>query len=421
MLRPQDTPTRETKILDGLWAFRLDRDGVGDGQGWFRGPLPEAGKMAVPASFNDLMTDAADREFHGDIWYQRSVRIPRGWDAERISLYVSSATHRARVWVDGTYLGSHEGGYLPFELDLGETARPGAEVLVTICVNNTLTFQSIPPGVTEDGVQRYFHDFFNYAGLHRSVLLTATPRERIEDITVVTDIDGPDGLVRASVEAAGEGPLRAVLRDVEGAEVARENGRELELRVPAAHLWAPGDGYLYELTLQLLAPGSDAADDRAAVVDEYRQDVGIRTVEVRGTEFLINGEPFAFTGFGMHEDHAIVGKQHNDALMLRDRAMIDWIGANSVRTSHYPYSEEFMDHADRTGLVVIDETPAVGLNMGLGGGIFGSQGYTTFSPETCNDETQANHAQVIRDLVARDKNRPSVVLWSIANEPESET
>lgn len=421
MLRPQDTPTRETKILDGLWAFRLDRDGVGDGQGWFRGPLPEAGKMAVPASFNDLMTDAADREFHGDIWYQRSVRIPRGWDAERISLYVSSATHRARVWVDGTYLGSHEGGYLPFELDLGETARPGAEVLVTICVNNTLTFQSIPPGVTEDGVQRYFHDFFNYAGLHRSVLLTATPRERIEDITVVTDIDGPDGLVRASVEAAGEGPLRAVLRDVEGAEVARENGRELELRVPAAHLWAPGDGYLYELTLQLLAPGSDAADDGAAVVDEYRQDVGIRTVEVRGTEFLINGEPFAFTGFGMHEDHAIVGKQHNDALMLRDRAMIDWIGATSVRTSHYPYSEEFMDHADRTGLVVIDETPAVGLNMGLGGGIFGSQGYTTFSPETCNDETQANHAQVIRDLVARDKNRPSVVLWSIANEPESET
>lgn len=119
MLRPQDTPTRETKILDGLWSFRLDRDGVGDVEEWFRGPLPEAGQMAVPASFNDLMTDAADREFHGDIWYQRSVRIPRGWDGEQIALYVSSATHRARVWVDGTYLGSHEGGYLPFELDLG--------------------------------------------------------------------------------------------------------------------------------------------------------------------------------------------------------------------------------------------------------------------------------------------------------------
>ena len=80
-----------------------------------------------------------------------------------------------------------------------------------------------------------------------------------------------------------------------------------------------------------------------------------------------------------------------------------------------------MDYADRHGIVVIDETPAVGLNMGLGGGIFGAQGYTTFSPETVNERTREVHAQVIRELVARDKNHPSVVLWSIANEPESDT
>ena len=80
-----------------------------------------------------------------------------------------------------------------------------------------------------------------------------------------------------------------------------------------------------------------------------------------------------------------------------------------------------LDYADRKGIVLIDETAAVGLNMGLGGGIFGGQGYTTFSPETANEETQRVHAQAIRDLIARDKNHPSVVLWSIANEPESET
>jgi beta-glucuronidase len=107
--------------------------------------------------------------------------------------------------------------------------------------------------------------------------------------------------------------------------------------------------------------------------------------------------------------------------MLRDYALLDWIGANSFRTSHYPYPNAVMDYADRHGILVIDETPAVGLNMGLGGGIFGAQGYTTFSPETVNDETREVHAQVIRELVDRDKNRPSVVLWSIANEPESDT
>src|SRR4029453_10366380 len=97
------------------------------------------------------------------------------------------------------------------------------------------------------------------------------------------------------------------------------------------------------------------------------------------------------------------------------------IGANLFRTSHYPYAEDVLDYADRRGIVIIDETAAVGLNMGLGGGIFGTQGYRTFSPETINDASREVPAQAIRELVARDKNHPSVVLWSIANEPESET
>jgi beta-glucuronidase len=147
----------------------------------------------------------------------------------------------------------------------------------------------------------------------------------------------------------------------------------------------------------------------------------VRTVAVDGARFLINGEPFHFTGFGKHEDIPVIGKGHNDAFVVHDFELLKWIGANSFRTSHYPYAEGVLDYADRQGTVVIDETAAVGLNMGLGGGIFGAQGYTTFSPETVNDQTREVHAQAIRELVARDKNHPSVVLWSIANEPESDT
>ena len=167
-------------------------------------------------------------------------------------------------------------------------------------------------------------------------------------------------------------------------------------------LWKPGRGYLYKMVIEVL--------EGDQVVDVYNQSVGVRTVEVRGAEFLINGEPFYFTGFGMHEDHAIVGKQQNDALMLRDFNNLKWIGANSMRTSHYPYSEEFMDYADREGLVVIDETPAVGLNTGIDGDMFGmGKPVPTFSPEAINDETQKAHEREIVDLIARDKNRPSVV------------
>jgi beta-glucuronidase len=186
------------------------------------------------------------------------------------------------------------------------------------------------------------------------------------------------------------------------------------LRIDNVHRWAPGDGYLYDLEAQLV-------DSAGTVVDSYHQSVGVRTVTVAGNRFLINGEPFYFTGFGRHEDLPVVGRGHNDAFLVHDFALLAWIGANSFRTSHYPYSSEVLDYADRHGIVVIDETAAVGLNMGLGGGIFGSQGYTTFSPDTVNDTTRAVHAQAIRELVARDKNHPCVVLWSIANEPESDT
>ena len=418
MLRPLDTTTRERKSLAGLWDFRLDSSCEGRDQRWWTSGLPEAIAMPVPASFNDIVPEPAFRDHVGDVWYQTTVVVPRGWVDQRVVLRVDSATHRATVWVNDTEVASHEGGYTPFEADITGIAEPGETLRVTIVANNELTWQSIPPGVTEDtpaGKQLvYFHDFFNYAGLHRQVWLYSTPTTHVEDVTVVTGFEGSAGWVDYAVEVAGpEADVLAVLRDADGHVVARSEGAQGRLEVADVHLWAPGDGYLYELTVELR--------DGEILVDSYPVNVGVRTVEVRGAEFLINGQPFYFTGFGKHEDSNIRGKAHDDAMLVHDFGLLHWIGANSVRTSHYPYAEEFYDYADRQGLVIIDEVAAVGLNTGIAGGIFGGQSYTTFSPETINDESREVHAQAIRELIARDKNHPSVVLWSIANEPESDT
>jgi beta-glucuronidase len=420
MLRPQDTATRERKSLNGLWRFALDPEGEGRTGRWFAGRLRNSREMAVPASFNDIAADSAVRDYCGDVWYQTTVRVPRGWDGQRIVVHFESATHRATVWVNDTEVVSHEGGYTPFEADVTGHLRAGGVARITAVVNNTLNFQTIPPGVIEltpDGKrQRYWHDFFNYAGIHRSVWLYCTGQAHLTDITVVTGLDGADGWVEYRTEAENaEGvKVKVVLRDAEGVEVATGTGASGSLTVENVHRWAPGEGYLYDLELQLV-------DAQGAIVDSYHQSVGVRTVAVDGARFLINSEPFYFTGFGKHEDLTVIGKGHNDAFLLHDFELLKWVGANSFRTSHYPYSEDVLDYADRQGIVVIDETAAVGLNMGLGGGIFGAQGYTTFSPETVNDRTREVHAQAIRELVARDKNHPSVVLWSIANEPESDT
>ncbi len=418
MLRPQDTATRECKRLDGLWRFALDPAGEGRAARWFAGPLAGTREMAVPASFNDIAADPAVRDYVGDVWYQTVVRVPRGWDGRRIVLHFESATHRATVWVGDVEVASHEGGYTPFAADITAQVRAGEPARVTVAVNNELSFQSIPPGVMEDTPagprQRYWHDFFNYAGVHRSVWLYQTAPLHLTDITVVTGLDGANGTVAYEIESSAAAATRVVLRDRAGHQVAEGSGASGTLTVPNVHRWAPGDGYLYDLEVRL-------TDEGGAVADSYHQSVGVRTVKVSNNRFLINGEPFYFTGFGKHEDLAVIGKGHNDAFLVHDFELLEWIGANSFRTSHYPYSEEVLDYADRHGMVLIDETAAVGLNMGLGGGIFGGQGYQTFSPDTINERSREVHAQAIRELVSRDKNHPSVVLWSIANEPESDT
>jgi beta-glucuronidase len=419
MLRPQDTGTRERKSLNGLWQFALDASGRGRNDRWFAGPLTNAREMAVPASFNDIAADAAVRDYFGDIWYQRTVWLPRGWEGQRIVLHFESATHRATVWVNETEVMSHEGGYTPFEADITDHVRAGEQIRVTALINNILHWQSIPPGVIEDTPagkrQRYWHDFFNYAGIHRNVWLYTTNPAHLTDVTITTDLDASNGVITYATETENINALetRVILRDADGNQVATEIGSSGTLNVSQVHQWAPGDGYLYDLELQLV--------DGETVVDSYHQSVGVRTVKIDGIRFLINNKPFYFTGFGKHEDLAVIGKGHNDAYLVHDFELLKWIGANSFRTSHYPYAEAVLDYADRQGIVVIDETAAVGLNMGLGGGIFGAQGYTTFSPETINDQAREVHAQAIAELVARDKNHPSVVLWSIANEPESHT
>lgn len=419
MLRPQDTGIRERKSLNGLWQFALDPSGQGRNDRWFAGRLTNGREMAVPASFNDIAADAAVRDYFGDVWYQRMVWVPRGWEGQRIVLHFESATHRATVWVNETEVVSHEGGYTPFEVDITDHVSAGEQIRVTALINNILHWQSIPPGVIEDTPagkrQRYWHDFFNYAGIHRNVWLYATNSAHFTDVTVTTDLDGTDGVITYATQAENADALetKVILQDADGNQVAEGSGGTGTLNVPNVHKWALGHGYLYDLELQLL--------DGDTVVDSYHQSVGVRTVKIDGIQFLINNEPFYFTGFGKHEDTPVIGKGHNDAYLLHDFELLKWIGANSFRTSHYPYAEDVIDYADRQGIVVIDETAAVGLNMGLGGGIFGSQGYQTFSPDTVNDATREVHAQAIRELIARDKNHPSVVLWSIANEPESDT
>ena len=146
MLKPIETAERPLKSLDGIWRFRIDAQGRGRAEEWWRAPLREARDIAVPASYNDLFPAAEIRDHVGDAWYQTEASIPAAWVGQRIVLRFDAATHRAVVWFDGHEVARHEGGYTPFEADVSALAKPGSAQRITVCVNNELHWGSIPPG-----------------------------------------------------------------------------------------------------------------------------------------------------------------------------------------------------------------------------------------------------------------------------------
>ena len=142
--------------------------------------------------------------------------------------------------------------------------------------------------------------------------------------------------------------------------------------------------------------------------DEYRQKFGFRSVEVRGHKFLINGEPFYFKGPCKHEDSAFRGRGYDACVTVTDLKLYEWLNANCLRMSHYPYAEEVYDLCDRLGIVVIDETPAVGIGAGAA-----CDPYQTFP-------LKSYHSAVLKAMIDRDKNHPCIALWSLGNEPDTE-
>lgn len=413
LLYPIDNGIREVKELSGIWEFQVDDRNVGRTERWYEAPLKGTMPMPVPSSYNDLSTDPAVRDHIGDVWYERNFHVAESWKDRRIVLRFGSATNHAVVWINGEEVAAHKGGYLPFEADVTEQIQWGAKNRVTVCVNNVLDWTCLPSGEIKtfegdrypDGyrIQDTYFDFFNYAGIHRPVRLYTTPKAYIGDVTVRTRLAHGTANVDYKVDVTGSvRSVRVKLVDEEGRQVASEEGASGTLTVEQPRLWEPGNAYLYELAVETF-------DEQGQVEDRYELPVGIRTVEVNGNQLLINGRPFYFKGFGKHEDSDFRGRGLDDVVNVKDFNLMKWMGANSFRTSHYPYSEELMRLADREGLVVIDEVPAVGM-------CFWSETNTVFREDRVNAQTLEHHLQTIRDMIQRDKNHACVVMWSIANE-----
>ena len=322
MLYPEQNEARLKLGLDGTWAFALGS--CVEDQFDPAKPLPDAQPIAVPASYNDQNDQTtALRRHYGWGWYQRKVTLPAFCAGQRVVLRFGSVTHTAKVWLNGQLIAQHKGGFTPFEADVTALLRPGETVLLTVACDNRVNHSTLPVG-NEDGQLAFFgsdnagipsveaakraaapqnrpnFDFFNYAGIHRPVVLYTTPKEYIEDVTVVPAVDGT---VQYAVKITGSAPVHVTVLDADGNAVASAEGAADTITIPEVHLWEPRPGTPYLYTLHITC-GADV----------YDQTFGVRSIEVRGTQVLLNGKPLYFKGFCKHEDFTAHGRGFDPVL-----------------------------------------------------------------------------------------------------------
>ncbi len=404
MLYPKMTESRMVFDLNGVWDFCL-MDGEAKG---------EIVPMPVPSSYNDIYTGRGFADHVGNLYYRRKFTVSSRMLEKRLFLRFGSVTHKAEVWLNGTCLGKHSGGFLPFSFEITETAIAGENELEVI-VNNIVDETTLPagrmvhqkfPGLPEEIHNLPNFDFYNYSGIMRPVCLYTAPGSYIEDISIYGKMDGS---FYWDVKANGEGTVSVRLLDAVGNEVAAGEGFKGTGQIDQVQLWEPGHPVLYSLEVTLT--GSDGEKDT------YTEVFGFREVSIRDCRIHLNGKPVYLKGFGKHEDSPVHGRGFDMAYNVKDIGLLKWIGANSFRTSHYPYCEEMLQLCDREGILVIDEAPAVGLNAGFTAtGLLGGNPNGTWKLF----KTAEHHRQVLRDMVQRDKNHPCVIIWSVANEPASQ-
>lgn len=410
MLYPAQTQSRQCISLNGIWDFTLlEEQEPYDPFSAMENGLP----MPVPCSYNDIYEGRKFRDHVGKVVYERTVEMAHPPKKSCVYLNFESVTHSCRVFWNGSLLGSHKGGFLPFEFDITDRIRPGTNRL-TVIADNVIDHTTLPVGTIQErsfpGTEPQLmdfpnFDFFNYSGIMRPVSLTIMPEHHIDRIMV---FGTAEGRFSYRIETNGPGTVYAEIRDGEkvlwaGSEI------EAEGSLAGVTLWSPENPKLYDLCVTFT--GSDGSEDH------YTESFGFRTITICDCCLYLNGKRLYLKGFGKHEDVPVLGRALSDAYNVKDIALMKWMGANSFRTSHYPYSEEMLRLCDRTGILVIDETPAVGMHT-----TFTATGMRVDVKEKTWDtlQTMDHHQEVLRDLIARDQNHPCVIMWSVANEPASE-
>ena len=384
--------------LNGNWPFITDPFDNGyfnyrlqpRSDGYFENKKPSSPRDLIEYEFSDKHTLMVPGDwnsqrddlffYEGTVWYKKDFSIKKEVN-KRYFLRFGAANYKTRVYLNGNKLGEHEGGFTPFEFELGENIQNGKNTLV-VYVNNDRHPDFVPTVNT---------DWWNYGGITRDVELWVRPKNFIEDVRVnlskneksiqvelkVNQLEGKNGIVKISFPELG----------LKEEVTIQDNRAKVSFNFPKkAKRWDINEPNLYTFTAKYES-------------DTYTDTFGFRTIETQHTDILLNGKSILLKGISIHEEAPL----RDGRAWSRDDAkiLLQWaknLGCNYVRLAHYPHNEHIVKLADEIGMLVWSEIPV----------------YWTINWES--EVTLANAKNQLAEMIERDKNRASVIIWSVANE-----
>src|SRR6266571_1678630 len=392
-----NTDARKTISLDGQWRTIVDPYEAGyydyryqpSTNGFFKDAQPKTKSDLIEYDFDtseslkvpgDWNTQAERLLlYEGTIWYKKSFDYQRK-DNTRLFVCFGAANYLADVYLNGEKIGRHEGGFTPFNFEITNLVRDTGNFLI-VKVDNKRRRDAVPTLIT---------DWWNYGGLTRQVKLIETPATFVQDYFIQLQ-KGSRERISGWVKLNGNKLNQKVTVRIPEARISKSftadaNGSAQIVFDAALTLWSPDNPKLYDVTIE-------------AETDQVQDQIGFRTIETRGTDILLNGQPIFLRGICIHEEAPFRGGRaysREDAMTL-----LTWakeLGANFVRLAHYPHNEFMLREADRLGIMVWSEIPV----------------YWTILWE--NPATLDNARNQLSEMITRDKNRAAVIVWSMANE-----
>lgn len=380
---------RKKESLNGHWHYAVDQYDTFLRQKWFSEIHYDEGGNTLPVDYSfdewELMdlpccwntTDRMYMLYEGSMVFTRKFIYAKQGADERMFLKIGAANYICRVFVNKKYVGMHRGGSTPCYFDITDYLEQDNRIILQ--VDNTRRSSQVPMENT---------DWFNYGGIYRDIELIRVPEIHIRDFRIALEPGSGFGKIRAGVKMSGNYSGTAFLNISElgiSREITVNNGAGELVFDAEPELWSPENPKLYDVTLEC---ANDKVSDR----------VGFREIRVDGMDIVLNGRPLFLRGISSHEESRENGKALTDEERLENIRIAKELGCNFMRIAHYPHSERMSQLADELGLLLWEEIPVY---WGI-----------AFSSE----DTYSDAENQLRELIARDYNRASVIIWSVGNE-----